>query len=275
MSNKEYGTNIEVKVGIFVGVSLVLFFVTLFSLREGSFLFSHKYTLKVKMDSIEGLGQGSLVQLLGLSIGNVGSAIPLPAENKVLLNLDIDKSYQNMITKGSVVETYTQGVLGDKFVSIEPYFNSLEVNNREILQDGDFLAYKPKSDMFSVISSQGNKIEDLFIILKELSILIKNLNKDNKPLEIMSNLNETSRELKGLVASLNLWTKNIQEQEKLTKSLDHLTSVLEKIDNGQGTLGTLINDSSLYDRIDTLLSGSQRQAYVKELVRKTIKTGKD
>ena len=275
MSNKDYGTKIEVKVGIFIGVSLVLFLITLFSLREGSFLFSHKYTLKVKMDSIEGLGQGSLVQLLGLSIGNIGSAIPLPKENKVLLNLNIDKSYQNMITKGSFVETHTQGVLGDKFVSIEPYFDPLEENNREVLQDGDFLVYKPKTDMFSVISSKGDRIEDLFVVLKELSTLIKSLNEGNKTLEIMNNLNETSKELKGLITSLHLWARDMQEHKKLTQSLNHLTSVLRKIDNGQGTLGALINDSSLYDRIDQLLSGSERQTYVKELVRRTIKTGKD
>ena len=274
MFNKEYGTNIEIKVGILLGVGVLLAILTLLFLREGSFIFSTRYTLKVKMDTVEGLGPGSLVQMLGVPIGNVGTVTPLPSENKVLINLSLDRNYQNMITKNSTINTTTQGMLGDKFISINPH--PIEENNkREILQDGDFLLFQPKTTMFSVLSSEGDKIEDLFVILKEMSILVKDLNANNKVAQIMYNLNDSSQELKTLIVSLRQWVDNTKGQEKLVQSLDHLSSVLKKIDDGQGTLGALINDSSLYDRIDHFLSGSQRQTYVKELVRKTIQTGKD
>ena len=266
MSNQDYGTNIEVKVGLFVGLAIAIFIITLFSLREGSFLFSTRYTLQVKMDSIDGLGPGSLVQLLGVTIGNVGSVNPLPSENKVLLQLGIDNRYQNLIEEGSTVETKTKGVLGDRFISINP-----SNGDGEVLQHGDFLTYKPQVDMFSIISSEGDRIENLFVVLQELATLIKNLNANNKAVEIMNNLNESSKGLTELIGSLNVLTKDIQEQKKLRQSLHHLNSVLRKIDRGQGTLGALINDSSLYDRIDQLLSGTERQTYVKDLVRRTIK----
>ena len=270
MSNQDYGKNIEIKVGLFVSVAIAIFIITLFSLREGSFLFSTRYTLQVKMDSIEGLGPGSLVQLLGVTIGNVGTVSPLPSENKVLIQLGIDNRYQNLIEEGSTVETKTQGVLGDRFVSITPYNG-----DGRVLKDGDFLIHKPQVDMFSVISSEGDKIENLFVVLQEMATLIKNLNANNKAVEIMNNLNESSKGLTELIASLNVVANDVKEQKKLRQSLYHLSSVLRKIDRGQGTLGALINDSSLYDRIDQLLSGSERQNYVKELVRRTIKTGKD
>ena len=270
MADQEYGKNIELKVGLFVSIAIAIFIISLFSLREGSFLFSTRYTLQVKMDFIDGLGPGSLVQLLGVNIGNVASVNPLPSENKVLINLRIDRRYQNLIEEGSMVETRTQGVLGDKFVYIIP-----NEGDGRILQDGDFLIHKPQVDVFSVISSKGDKIEDLFVVLQELAVLIKNLNAHNKTFEIMNNLNESSKGLTELVTSLNVMAKDVQEQKKLSQSLHHLSSVLRKIDRGQGTLGALINDSALYDRIDQLLSGSERQTYVKELVRRTIKTGKD
>ena len=270
MSNQDYGQNIEIKVGLFVSVAIVIFIVTLFSLREGSFLFSTRYTLQVKMDSIEGLGAGSLVQLLGVTIGNVGTVTPLSSENKVLIQIGIDNRYQHLIKEGSTVETKTKGMLGDKYVSINP-----QDSDGNILQDGDFLIHKPQVDMFSVIASEGDKIENLFVVLQELAILIKNLNANNKAVEIMNNLNESSKGLTELIVSLNVVVKDVQEQKKLKQSLYHLSSVLRKIDRGQGTLGALINDSSLYDRIDQLLSGSARQTYVKELVRRTIKAGKD
>ena len=270
MSDQDYGKNIEIKVGLFISVAIAIFIITLFSLREGSFLFSTRYTLQVKMDSIEGLGPGSLVQLLGVTIGNVGSVIPLSSENKVLIRLGIDNRYQNLIKTGATVETKIQGVLGDRFISIDP-----REGDGKILEDGDFLIHKPQVDMFSIISSKGDKIENLFIVLQELATLIKNLNANNKAVEIMNNLNESSKGLTELITSLNVVAKDVQEQKKLSQSLRHLSSILRKIDHGQGTLGALINDSTLYDRIDQLLSGSERQAYVKELVRRTIKAGKD
>ncbi len=269
MSNQDYGKHIEIKVGLFVSVAIVIFIISLFSLREGSFLFSTRYTLQVKMDSIEGLGPGSLVQLLGVTIGNVGSVSPLPSENKVLIQLGIDNRYQNLIKEGSKVETKTKGVLGDKFVSINPE------GSGKVLQDGDFLIHEPQVDIFSVISSEGDKIENLFVVLQELATLVKSLNANNKAVEIMHNLNESSKGLTELISSLNVLAKDIQEEKKLKQSLYYLNSVLRKIDKGQGTLGALINDSSLYDRIEQLLSGSERQTYVKELVRRAIKTGKD
>ena len=270
MSNQDYGKHIEIKVGLFVSVAIAIFIISLFSLREGSFLFSTRYTLQVKMDSIEGLGPGSLVQLLGVSIGNVGTVNPLPSENKVLIRLGIDNRYQDLIKEGSTVETKTQGVLGDRFVSINP-----QDGDGKILRDGDFLIHKSQVDMFSVIASEGDKIENLFVVLQELATLIKSLNANNKAIEIMHNLNESSKGLTELIGSLNILAKTVQEQKKLERSLHHLNSVLRKIDRGQGTLGALINDSTLYDRIDQLLSGSERQTYVKELVRRAIKTGKD
>ena len=271
MSNPDQSKNIELKVGLFVFIGVFLFIFSLFSVREGFFIFSSQYTLNVKMDSVDGLGPGSLVQLLGVPVGHVRSFQTLPSENKVVLNLSIDRSYQDMITQGSLVRTKTQGALGDKFISIQP--NAEE--KTELLQDGDFLDFKPEVDILSTLLAGGDKMEYIFQILEELSIILKSLNENNKAMDIMNNLNESSEELKGLLASTHLLTKRIQEQKTLDKSLTHLSSVLEKIDRGQGTLGALINDLSLYNRVDNLLSGSERTTYVKGLVRKSIQTGKD
>lgn len=271
MSNQDQNKNIEIKVGLFVATGIFLFIFSLFSIREGFFIFNSQYILKVKMSSVEGLGPGSIVQLLGVPVGNVKSVDTLPSENKVLLNLRIDRNYQDMITKGSQVRLKTQGALGDRFVSIEP--NTEEAT--EILKDGDFLIFKPETDVLSTLLSGGDKIEHVFQILEELSILIKSFNNNNQTIEIMNNLNESSKELKGLLTSTHILTKNIERQKTLTKSLRHFSSILEKIDNGQGTLGALINDATIYNRIDNLLSGSERNTYVKGLVRKSIQTGKN
>lgn len=270
MSNQNRHKSLELKVGLFIGIGLFLFIFSLLSLREGAFLFNPKYTLKVKMSSSEGLGPGSIVQLLGISIGNIKSVDTLPSENKVVLNLNLDKSYQDMITQGSTVTSKHQGALGDKIVSIKP-----NVESTTPLQENGFLVFEEQANILTALLSSGDKTEYLFEILEDLSIIIKNFNQNNKTVEIMENLNESSKELKNLVMSMNVLAKDIQSQKTLTRSLAHLSSVLEKIDKGQGSLGALINDLTIYNRLDEMLSGSQRNDYVKGLVRKSIQTGRD
>jgi len=52
-----------------------------------------------------------------------------------------------------------------------------------------------------------------------------------------------------------------------------LEHVLAKIDEGEGTLGLLVNDPSLYDDLRTLLGGAQRSLVVRSLIR--LSSGSD
>ncbi len=44
----------------------------------------------------------------------------------------------------------------------------------------------------------------------------------------------------------------------LDGSLTHLEAVLKKVDKGEGTLGALINDPTLYEDMKLLLGGAKR-----------------
>jgi len=67
---------------------------------------------------------------------------------------------------------------------------------------------------------------------------------------------ETRPQLKDLVSNLN---KQLEGLEMATNSLDEtsreLTILLKKINSGEGTLGKLANDSSLYTNLDSLTIG--------------------
>ena len=60
--------------------------------------------------------------------------------------------------------------------------------------------------------------------------------------------------------------------DRLRKSLTHLSNVLEKIDNGTGTLGAFINDRSVFDTIKRMVGGSSKDKFIKSLVRETIQS---
>jgi phospholipid/cholesterol/gamma-HCH transport system substrate-binding protein len=61
-----------------------------------------------------------------------------------------------------------------------------------------------------------------------------------------------------------------QTREEIAKTLEagaRLNSVLAKIDDGEGTLGLLVNDPTLYEDLKLLVGGAQRSVVVRSLVR--------
>ncbi len=98
-------------------------------------------------------------------------------------------------------------------------------------------------------------------------------------------IGESARLLKSLLASLQsgegvlpkLLSKEgsgemlddiASTMNSLNEAAVKLNSVARKIDEGQGTLGKLINDPSIYDDLTDLLRGAKKSWFVKRLVKK-------
>ena len=59
----------------------------------------------------------------------------------------------------------------------------------------------------------------------------------------------------------------------LKKTIHDVAQIVEKINNGSGTLGALVNDPSLYEDARSLVGGANRNRIIRNLVRKTTKDG--
>jgi len=64
-----------------------------------------------------------------------------------------------------------------------------------------------------------------------------------------------------------------QAGEDLKAAIHHLLSILEKIDNGEGTMGKLVNDASLYDNADLVFQGAKKSAIGRAVIRHYRKKG--
>ena len=56
-------------------------------------------------------------------------------------------------------------------------------------------------------------------------------------------------------------------------AIANLRAVSEKIKAGEGTVGALIEDPTVYENLVTFLEGAQRSLLLRSLVRSTIRTG--
>ena len=74
-----------------------------------------------------------------------------------------------------------------------------------------------------------------------------------------------------------LWSELVRGNSgtHLSSASDHLSSILRKIDSGEGSLGALINDPSVYEDLKSMMGGAKRSAILKYFMRSFIESGKD
>ena len=109
---------IETIVGIFVFLGLLCIGYMTVKLGKVSFLSDDSYHIIAKFVSVTGLRDGNPVNILGIEVGQV-ERITMDQENqKAVVELKIKKGIK--IYDDAIASIKTEGLMGDKFVSIDP-----------------------------------------------------------------------------------------------------------------------------------------------------------
>lgn len=251
----------QVKVGIFVASGLGILLATIFMLGSNKSLFQKVVTVHSYFDSVQGLNTGAVVSLAGVKVGNVSQLTFNDEKNLVEVSYVIDSEFIRKVKKNSRVEIRTQGALGDKYLYITP-----EVAPAENVANGDELAADYGNDILSIISKRGSESEKIFDILADLKSVTHSLAENNKLPKISNNLERVTENLATLTEQLDKTVKS----GTLDRSANKLEHILDKIDRGDGTLGALINDNSIHERIKTLLGVGQKNQQVRNILKSSV-----
>jgi phospholipid/cholesterol/gamma-HCH transport system substrate-binding protein len=250
----------EFKVGLFAAGGILLFIFTVILLGGDRAFFTKHRHLTLVLDSVEGLNAGSSVQLSGLKVGNIQSLSFIPEKNELRAVLLIEAQYASRVTEGSTAGVRTQGALGDKFVYITP--GPLDAPE---LKENAFVVAETSHDLFSTLAAHGGDLKKVFDILDELHRFSQGLNTNGGSPQLMRTVNASAEELHKATAQLNGMLGEMK-----TETLPHLNNILAKVDRGQGTLGALINDSSIHDRLKDFLGGADHKKQIRNLIRGSI-----
>lgn len=259
----------QIKVGIFLVLGIAVTMGSIFMLGANKSLFSKFSHLYAEFNDVQGLARGSVVSLSGVVIGNIEAIEFVHEKNLLRVDMKIESIYLPRVFQGSQVEIRTQGALGDKFIYVipgDPKSNPVK--------DHDTLTVAKSTDLFNVIAERGKETERVFDIINEVYKLTKTLNQDNHLGTAIANVSQASKDFK-LISEKSLklvseFSEGKSPSAQMKASIDRLNNILGKIDRGEGTLGALINDSSLHDQLKSLVGGSQRKNHVKSLMRTSI-----
>ena len=177
---------------------------------------------------------------------------------KVKVKLKIDTSYEDRIRTDSIASVVTQGLLGDRMVYI-----TVGSSDGDELKNGDEIIEVRNPSGFSQLVQKGDDL-----IFKAQG-LVENLDK----------VMDAVVDGEGLVHDVIFAKQSadmLHSAKDMFESLDKMGQDLEqisgKINNGQGTLGALVNDESLYNDLKMLLGKANRNRLIRAVIRYTMET---
>lgn len=178
----------EIKVGIFTVIGLALIFVMAVFIGKIDLGGVRGDAFPVFFQSADGIAVGNQVRYAGIRAGRVESLELLPSGIRVIIRLDPGVR----VPEGSVVLLGTEGLLGARFVGIQP---PSEPNGR-FLKAGTLInGYAPPNidDMMASLTGLLEQVEDV----------VKNVN-------AIAGAPETQESLKLAIVNLGLMSENLR-----------------------------------------------------------------
>jgi len=291
----------EAKVGLLVLVgSVVLLYMTF---AVGKYQFGEKkgYVLEAAFDSVAGLDEKSAVRMAGVKVGVVEKVELEDHRAKVTMRIEPEVH----IPRGTDAMIKTMGLLGERYVEFVPvkngrtepppseqssfYRGGERVQSTVSPSDVDKLITQLSAisdDIKQVTGSlsrvfgteQGARsMEDILNDLRQTTANIKDfshtLRSDGG--ELVMRLNELAANLNGVVGenrdNLKVTMENVREASKSAElALASIQETTRKIERGEGTIGKLVNNDSMYNNIDTAAKGISDYTSRIERIKTTI-----
>ncbi len=254
---------VEMQAGIFLFVGLLAVAITILMMGGGQSLFAKTYKVYLEVNDTSGLAKGASVRSGGVKVGIVDDIDFSKSFEHVRITLKLDEVFRQRIKEDSMVTLQTQGVLGDKYIEI----TSGSPGAPPLATDGT-IAVAAGKDLSAVFAEGSDALQLLKENLANLKVLTASLARKNQMESIMGNLNETTLNLKKITEKLN----GSNAMENLGATMKNLQTVTDRMKNGEGTIGALMSDASLYEDLKNLIGGANRNNVLKFFVRQAVKS---
>lgn len=216
-------SHLEIKVGSFVVIALILLTSFVFSISDSS-IFEHAKKVKVIFEFANGLKKSAPVRVAGVEQGLV-TDIKLffdYQDSKMKAEVSLNVKRDTQIPSDSVFMINQLGLLGEKYVEIIP-----GKETKVFIAEGQ-----------TVIGKNPINQE----VLSEKIMLVAN------------NLEQTIAGVNHIINDEENITSIRQTFKNLSEVTGGLKDIIVKVNSGQGTVGKLFSDEQLYRNVEGLTS---------------------
>ena len=250
---------VQVKIALFITFGLAILGSYLIVIGNYQSMFSRANEYKIFITNAKGLFKGTPVTINGLKAGRVHQ-IQLK-DNQIIIFVKIKTELSYMINSTSKASLKTEGVLGDRYVSI-----ITPDSKADPLPKSSAIPLTQDQNITNLLSNDSELVINVTRFFKEASALLENLNKSEDE-NLAENLREISKQTKKFLSD--------DKNKDIKNILKHTRSILRKIDKGQGSLGALVNERSLHNRAVTFLGGKPYKMLLKNIFDRDKKDSND
>jgi len=250
-----HSLNFKIRLGLFIigGIAILVF--ALFIIGKQKNLFDPVFKLTTNFYNVSGLQVGNNVRFSGINVGTVDNIV-LINDTAVRVDLMIKKDVWQFIKSDCKVTLGSEGIIGDKLLIITQgsidaplakenqrleSLETIETNTIMARLDVTTANAEAISRQLSDITYDINEGHGTLSRLIQDSILAENLN------QTIANLNRFSRGLIGTDIIMASLKKTASNAEVISQQL---AVVMYDINNGNGTLGRLIQDTTIAENLN-------------------------
>jgi phospholipid/cholesterol/gamma-HCH transport system substrate-binding protein len=274
----------EVKMGLVGVLSLALLYWGV-NFLKGKDIFKTRRQFYVVYSNTESLMPTKPVTINGFRVGLIESIVMNPKNpREIVVTLSID--YPVEIPSGSIAQIYSVGLLGEKQIELR-YSNATQLAvSGDTLVGSKAVGFM--DDINERLEPIVGRVDTLFGTLDQTLKTLINEENANNITATLAHLNNISagldaymatnqNNLNSITADLKSFADNLEKNnaaitrllqnlgnvsdsmaemnlaaigKKLESTLHETNAMMEKINQGQGTLGALVNDKQLYDNLN-------------------------
>jgi phospholipid/cholesterol/gamma-HCH transport system substrate-binding protein len=282
----------EIKIAIFALSGFGLFFIG-FNYLKSNDVFVRDNIFYAVYDNVEGLMVGTPVTIQGFQVGTIDQISLLPGNKDIAVRFRVEKEYE--FSKNSIAKIYEAGLLGGKSLAVDPKFDGAD-----LAQSGDTLQNAIAPGLSELVNDKltplQEKIESMIthadsVLIAfntvldpdaqfQLKSAIENLNASisnfrsigetiNNSLSENGQLHQTFVNLADLSADLSVVSSSLKEAnlddtfEDLGSAVGNLSQILDRMEEGEGSLGKLITKDDLHLSLEQ--TNAQIQLLLKDM----------
>ncbi|PVH26383.1 MlaD family protein [Sphingobacterium corticibacter] len=278
----------ETKVGALTAIAIALLFIG-YSFLKGNDVFTSENTYYTEYNNVDGLSASKPVMVNGYQIGRV-SSLKLQDNGKIRAEFKIKNDYEipsNTVARivsadllGSKAIVFELGNSTTMARDGDPLLSDIQANLMEKVEPLQHKVENLVVKLDSVLSAVNTTLDDEFQrdfkqSLRSISVSLGNVEKITNDVEglvgsermrlakIMMNLESITNnfrkydgQISSILNNLDTMSNNLaQVQVKETvdnanKAMQEVHAITQKIQNGDGSIGLLLNDDQLYNNLN-------------------------
>jgi phospholipid/cholesterol/gamma-HCH transport system substrate-binding protein len=245
-------------VGVLVLGGLLLFAGGLFMIGDRQMAFAKKVTVYTEFKKITGLQPGALVRVSGAKAGSITQIIPPDTPSgKFRVELEIVEALHRLVRTDSLATIETEGLVGGNYLGITTGSDAAPIVAANATIPG-----KEPLDVAELVQRMGDTVT-------KVNDAVDGMKDDVQ--RAVGAIGDTVDNANSLITGVTGEVTKIAASGALITA--DAAQIAEGIRSGKGTIGKLVNDDELYNRVSAIAKQTEETtAHARQLVQSAKET---